>query len=108
MLVLYGLFSWSQRYCSSRKILYLLHTTILWALSIVQMHFFDPGILHNTIMSKYWIMLHNVCYLVLEPKGRSAVFESSVGPSSVNLSDNSKNSAHKGQLYVTLIQSSLC
>ena len=45
-------------------------------------------------------MLHNVCYLVLEPKGRSAVFESSVGPSSVNLSDNSKNSAHKGSLMI--------
>ena len=51
-------------------------------------------------MSKYWIMLHNVCYLVLEPKGRSAVLFSSVGPSSVNLSDNSKNSAHKGSLMI--------
>ena len=30
-------------------------------------------------------MLHNVCYLVLEP----------VGPSSVNLSDNSNFSAHR-------------
>jgi len=27
-------------------------------------------------------------------------FESSVGPSSVNLSDNSKNSAHKGSLMI--------